>query len=83
MELDLTQKTGKPPSFTGTRIIFGRKQPKNWLENLAGQQDPVLRDMIWDWCKEKDPEIKAQKWTEAMTYWTKRRKELGFTDKKE
>ncbi len=69
--------TGKPA--TKGYIIFGRKRPKNLEENLAGQQDPTLQAMIWEWYEEKDPELKKQKWQEAEDYWAKRRVELGFT----
>ena len=73
--------TGKP--MTKGYIFFGRKRPKNWRENLAAQQDPKLQEMIWEWCREKDPESKARKWKEAMDYWSIRRQELGFTNEEE
>ena len=73
--------TGEP--MTKAYIFFGRKRPKNLEENLAGQQDPTLQAMLWEWCKEKEPEIKAGKWKDAMDYWAKRRVELGFTEPEE
>ena len=44
-------------------IFFGHKRPKHLEENLAGQQDPTLQAMIWEWYREKDPERKARKWS--------------------
>ena len=75
------ERTEEP--MTKGYVFFGRKRPKNFEENLAGQQDPTLQAMIWEWYREKDPELRKQKWQEAMEYWAKRRVELGFRDKEE
>ena len=64
-------------------IFFGHKRPKHLEENLAGQQDPTLQAMIWEWYREKDPERKARKWKDAMDYLARRRIELGFTEPEE
>ena len=75
------KRKGEP--MTKGYVIFGRKRPKNLEENLAGQQDPKLQAMLWEWCTEKDPVLKKQKWQEAEDYWAKRRLELGFREPEE
>lgn len=62
MALDLTQKTGKPKPFTGARIIFGIKLPKNLEANLAAQKNPEHQALIKAYLREKDPERKKEKW---------------------
>ena len=60
MALDLTQKTDPPKPFTGARIIFGFKPPKNWRLNLILQKDPEFQKLLNAWDDETDPEKKEQ-----------------------
>ena len=78
MALDLTQKTEKPKPFTGARIFFGVKPPKNWKANSAMRQDPVYKQMALDWMNAKDEQTKDKISKQMVEYKEKRLTEMGF-----
>ena len=78
MALDLTQKTEKPKPFTGARIFFGVKPPKNWKANSAMRQDLVYRQMALDWMNAKDEHTKDKISKQMVEYKEKRLTEMGF-----
>ena len=83
MAIDLTQKTYPKKPFTGARIIFGMKPPKNWKENSYKQKDKKYQELFMAWYREQDPELKEKKGQALNEYWSKRRVELGFTEPEE
>ena len=60
MALDLTQKTEPPKPFTGARIFFGVRPPKNWRLNSILQKDPEYQKLRSAWDDETDPEKKEK-----------------------
>ena len=74
-KLDLTQKTGEPKPFTGARIIFGMKPPKNWRLNGILQKDPEYQKLRRAWDNETDPEMKERLHLKLCEYRAKVRKE--------
>ena len=79
-KLDLTQKTDEPKPFTGARIIFGMKPPKNWRLNGILQKDPEYQKLRRAWDEETNPETKEQKRQEALVYRAKVRKENNLLE---
>ena len=78
MALDLTQKTEKPKPFTGARIFFGVKPPKNWKANSLLRQDKVYQQMWLELHKETDPKRKEQLLKEVAEYKAKFLKKHGI-----
>ena len=76
--LDLTQKTYPKNHWTGARIIFGVKPPKNWRANSAMRQDPVYRQMALDWMNAKDEQTKDKISKQMEEYKEKRLSEMGL-----
>lgn len=80
MALDLTQKTGKPKPFTGARIFFGVKPPKNWRLNSVLQKDPKYQKLRDAWNEETNPEAKEQLRLKLAEYKAKVRKEMNLPE---
>ena len=80
MALDLTQKTEPPKPFTGARIFFGVRPPKNWRLNSILQKDPEYQKLRSAWDDETDPEIKEQLSLKLSKYKAKVRKEHNLPE---
>ncbi len=80
MALDLTQKTENPKPYTGVRIIFGVKPPKNWRLNLILQKEPEFQKLLKAWRKETDAEKKEQLRQKLIEYKDKVRKEHNLPE---
>lgn len=80
MALDLTQKTEPPKPFTGARIFFGVRPPKNWRLNSILQKDPKYQELRSAWDDETDPEIKEQLSLKLSKYKAKVRKEHNLPE---
>ncbi len=80
MALDLTQKTDPPKPFTGARIFFGIRPPKNWRLNSILQKDPEYQKLRSAWDDETDPEIKEQLRLKLGKYKAKVREENNLQE---
>jgi len=78
--LDLTQKTYPKKHWTGARIIFGVKPPKNWRLNSVLQKDPEYQKLRDFWDKETNPEAKEQLRLKLAEYKAKVRKEMNLPE---
>ena len=80
MALDLTQKTEKPKQFTGARIFFGVKPPKNWRLNSVLQKDSEYQKLREAWDQETDPTMKEEKRQEVLAYKAIVRKKMNLPE---
>lgn len=80
MALEFAQNTSKPVPFTGARIFFGIKPPKDWQLNSILQKDPEFQALYIAWDNETDQECREQLRLKLLEYEAKVRKNLGITD---